>query len=291
MRENKDVIGGIVSSAVLLDLTISVWVGRKKDKTNTEKVVADSNAMSKDAALVTKRLFVDNPKLDSINKQANLIRNYLPTVTLPWMGNLKMLPISLLNEVMGELNDMKDEFDSRVKDFIQDYNTQVSGMAFKLGTMFDRSEYPHAREIADKFNVSWDIAPVPTSGDFRVDAENSLREELREAYEKTLSAKVEEVNTLLWERLKSCLDKLAERLGSDGDGKPNVFRDSLVENAVELCTMLKSLNVTGDSNLEKARLRLEDVMRGVTPKDLRESDEVRASVREDVKAMLGKFAF
>lgn len=75
MNTHKDVIGGIVSSAVLLDLNISVWAGRKKDKTNTEKVVADNHAQSKDAALVTKRLFVDNPKLDAINKQASAIRN------------------------------------------------------------------------------------------------------------------------------------------------------------------------------------------------------------------------
>lgn len=291
MKINKDVIGGIVSSAVLLDLNISVWAGRKKDKANTDKVVADNHAQSKDAALVTKRLFVDNPKLDAINKQASLIRNYLPSVTLPWMGNLKMLPIALLPAVMDELNDMKFEFDKRVQDFIQDYNVQVSGMAFKLGAMFDRAEYPHANEIAGKFKVSWDIAPVPISGDFRVDAENSLREELRLAYEQTMTERIQEVNTLLWDKLKGCLDKLAERLSDDEDGKSKVFRDSLVDNAVELCELLKSLNVAGDKDLERARKDLEGALLGVSPKDLRDQEDVRASVREDVKSMLGKFAF
>ena len=209
--KTENVIGGITSSAVLIDLNISEWTGRKKDRANTRKVTHDNNAAD-NAALVTKKLFVDNPKLEAIHSQAASMRKYISNVTLPWAGTLKLLPIAQFLDVTNELSDMKIEFDKRVADFIHDYNTQVSATAFKLGAMFNRSDYPTAGEIAHKFSVSWDILPLPDSGDFRVDAENTLREELASAYEKSMKDKMAEANLLLWERLKECLDRIVDRL-------------------------------------------------------------------------------
>jgi hypothetical protein len=144
-------VGGLVASSVLVDLNISVWVGRKIDRGNTRKVVADNHARSSSAALVTKKLFVDNPKLEEINRVANKSRTYVSSVSLPWMGDMKLLPMSRFLDFQETMRALSDEFYTAVKDFLKDYDVQVSAMAFKLGTLFERSEYRRTRSWPPSF--------------------------------------------------------------------------------------------------------------------------------------------
>lgn len=287
--DTSDVIGGIVSSSVLIDLNISMWTARKTDKGSTKKVIADNGAKANDAALVTKRLFVDNPKLEAIGTAAGAARHYVAENSLPWMGNLKMVPLANLQKFTDDLNEYKSQFDKAVVDFLSDYGLQINAMAFKLGNLFKRDEYPTMMEISPKFAMNWTVMPLPAT-DFRVQAEQQLRDELKERYEQAMQDRLTEAMGTLWERLRECLARMADRLGYREDGKPNIFRDSLVTNALELVELLRVLNVTGDENLERARKSLEKAMLGIDPGTLRDSPEVRESLQKKVQGIMDKFS-
>jgi hypothetical protein len=68
-----------------------------------------------------------------------------------------------------------------------------------------------------------------------------------------------------------------------------IFRDSLVDNAVEMCELLTRLNVTNDSKLESCRKKLEVALVGVDAGDLRKFDEVRLDVKSKVDEILSMF--
>jgi predicted secreted Zn-dependent protease len=68
-----------------------------------------------------------------------------------------------------------------------------------------------------------------------------------------------------------------------------VFRDSLVTNATDLCSMLTKLNVTNDPKLEQARQQLEKALIGVDAKELRKHDAVRVDVKARVDEILSMF--
>jgi hypothetical protein len=89
-----------------------------------------------------------------------------------------------------------------------------------------------------------------------------------------------------WDRLHDCLSKMSEKLA--GQDK-QIFRDSLVNNAVDLCSLLTKLNVTNDSKLETARKQLESALIGVTPKDLRDDDALRRDTKAKVDEILSMF--
>jgi hypothetical protein len=126
-------------------------------------------------------------------------------------------------------------------------------------------------------------------GDFRVDIADDIARELREQYEAEYARRVDAVNREHWARLKSVLDKMADRLGADGDGKNKVFRDTLVENALEVCDLLRETNVTNDTELESARKAVERTLLGVSPEELRKNDAIRSDVKSQVEDILGKF--
>jgi hypothetical protein len=285
------VIGGLTASAVLVDLNVSEWVGRKLDKGNTDKVVKDNNATSKDAARVTKHLFVGNPKLEEVLKRSAKARTYVANNTLPWMGTLKLLPMSKFLQFQEDMGELQAEFHGAVDAFLKDYDIQVAAMAFKLGGLFDRNEYPPAELLRHKFNFAWHVMPLPASGDFRVETEAALRANLRDAYIEATNQRVAESMSAMWARLRECLEHMMDRLGRNKDGKPNIFRDSMLENAKELVNLLKDFNITHDPQMEKARQELCMLIDGVEPDELRKSMPIREEVKANVAAILSKFQF
>jgi len=70
-----------------------------------------------------------------------------------------------------------------------------------------------------------------------------------------------------------------------------VFRDSLIENAVELTGLLKHFNLTNDADMERARTMLEESIYGIDADDLRENDSQREEIKNKVDAILNKFNF
>jgi hypothetical protein len=75
----------------------------------------------------------------------------------------------------------------------------------------------------------------------------------------------------------------------EDDGKKRIFHDTIVSGALELCELLTHMNVLKDPALEKARRKLEEVLSGVTPKELREEDGTRLETKRRVDEILGAF--
>jgi hypothetical protein len=154
-------------------------------------------------------------------------------------------------------------------------------MAFKLGELFDRGEYPEATSIASKFNLRYTIMPVPEVNDFRVDIGEQMKVEMQQEYQRAYEGRVEAAMSDAWSRLHTTLEHMIDRLS--GDDK-KIFRDSLVDNALELTNLLTKLNVTNDPKLEQARQALERSLVHVSADDLRQSkgarDEVLAKVNQ-----------
>ena len=95
-------------------------------------------------------------------------------------------------------------------------------------------------------------------------------------------------------RLGEHLKRMSDRLTTDyiaGEPKNRRFHDSLVDGALELCDLVKALNVVGDRDLESARKGLSDCLLGVTPNELRQNEAVREDTKKAVDAILDKFNF
>jgi hypothetical protein len=92
-----------------------------------------------------------------------------------------------------------------------------------------------------------------------------------------------------WTRLHEALTRLSDRLVVEEDGTKRKFHDTLITGAVDLCELLTHMNITQDPALEKARRKLEEVISGVTPKELREEDGTRTLTKQKVDEILGAF--
>ena len=273
----------IASSAVLIDLNISVWTARKLDKNVSKEIDVNKNTTIK-AGNYNKHILAGSDQLDKITKLSSEIREWHGRQTLPWSDTgTRLLPMSNFFDYKQQLGIYEAEFQSRINTFIQEYPNIILSMVYKLGSLFDRSEYPETDKIASKFNLRYTIMPVPETKDFRVDIADDIRNEMQQEYQKAYEGRVEAAMSDAWSRLHTTLEHMVDRLS--GDDK-KIFRNSLVDNALELTNLLTKLNVTKDPKLEQARQSLEKSLVGVSADDLRDSQGTRSVVLSKVNAIM-----
>jgi len=283
-------VAGVARSAMMVDLHISVYSGRKQDKTTQGEVTTAKGSGSKKAASVYKNLFAECKELDDLTKFQARARAEHYRLTLPWNDQgARLLPTASLLEYQQTMGRYRTEFERLVDAFLDKYDTLVAAAAFQLGTLFDRQEYLSRAQVALRFRMESSFTPLPTSGDFRLDVESSVQRDLVEQYERRMEAKLAQANQDSWSRLHEALLRLSDRLVVEEDGTKRKFHDTMVTGALELCELLTVMNVTKDPQLESARRKVEGVLSGVTPKELRDEHSTRIQTKQQVDAILDAF--
>jgi hypothetical protein len=292
MLNAQQTVVDITTSALIVELNISKWTARKLDKGVSSEVVASKRAGSRDAGRFNKHLLAGRHELDDIAKLETAARAYLYKHTEAWGNNgQQILPGAKFMEFKQYMDDLQYEYENLVSSFITIYPTLITAQAMALGDMFNRNDFPLASELPSKFKFTVDYLPVPSVGDWRVQMEQDAQKELRAAYEEAHSARMEAVTRNLWNRLGEHLTRMVDRLEVDvevgtPDGKPRKFHDTLVTSAIELCGLLKDLNITKDVDLEFARYRLEVALGNTQAETLRTDMQRRKELKEAVATIL-----
>lgn len=279
-------VPSISSSAMLAELSISIWTAKKKDKTASEDVTRLNNA-KRGVAGVTKRLLGDCAELDAVQKFAGNTRNAHYAATMPWSDSgLRLLPTARYFAYHKQMTDLRDEFHRLVANFLSAYSWEITQAQAKLGNLFNVSEYPNSDELAKKFRFAITYIPLPETGDWRVDMERETQDALRAQYADAYAAQLKGAMGDLWSRTHGVLARMSERLDYADHEKKKIFRDSLVENVTEMVDLLRSCNVTHDAEMARMADRLEQTLRGVTPDALREDATLRAETKRSIDAAI-----
>ena len=154
-------------------------------------------------------------------------------------------------------------------------------------------------DLASKFGVRLFVSEVPMN-DFRCAISNDIADDLFATYakqaEEIVSHVMVEQQTRFLEVMKSIshccgVDELGvdDNTGETKTKKRKIY-DTTILKAKEMCESFKKFNLTDNPELEEARASLERTLSDVTAEDIRESDAVRHSVKEDVDSILGKFS-
>lgn len=252
------------SRAMLAQLSVKQWTGRKLDKRITQEVNA-SHGASADAGRYNKVL-IARDALSEIAAIVGAARADHVKWSLPWMQDgTRIMPADAFTRYSAIMQSHRESFEREVAAFIAAYPTFVDDARERLNGMFDPSDYPSPDDIKSRFAWSVTVLPMPSADDFRVDIGAEHVERLKSEMAKTMQNAVETAMGDAWERLHRVVTAMAEKLAAytpktDTDRASGVFRDSLVENVRDLVDVLPALNMTGDADLaamvDKARAKL-----------------------------------
>ena len=280
----------IASSAVLVELNISVWPANKVDREMTETVNTNASAV-RDASQTRKNLFAGTTLRKDIEKLAARIRLYHNQNTLPWADKgQRLLPTKLFMEYKQTMNSYEVQFSQLCNNFFVEYPRLVAEAQQHLGTMYRAEDYPDLEDVRMKFGFRKAFDPIPESGDFRLDVSAQDLEEVKAGYEAKFDERLAEAMRTPWERLHAVLTSMSEKLkDEEGVDSKKRYHDSLVTNAQDLVGLLDKMNITNDPKLEEARKQLELTMLGADIETIKESSHARESMKNKVDAILQKF--
>lgn len=278
----------ISSSAMLVELNISTWTGRKFDKTVSQEIDQAKHTTTR-AGNYHKNLIADEPKFININKFAGNTRTYHYYATMPWSDSgLRLLTTTMFFEYQTKITEYQQKFYTLVEEALADWDNMISRAQIKLGALFNPEDYPSKDEIRTKYRLNVRFTPVPDAGDFRVDVGNDARQQLKEQYELAYQENLTQAYADVWQRTYDALKNMSDKLAGE---KKQIFRDTLVSNVREMVELLDKFNITDNADMRKAKTKLESVMLGITPDALREDDDLRLDTKSKVDALLKEFAW
>ncbi len=288
----------LASSAVLVSIDTKVWSATKQDR-GISNEVSDSKRADRNAGKYVKNLLADHPKHKAIVNYRQTIYNWTKRRTYRWNDANDLLPSVDVPRFKQEFSEHKMKFDTLVDEFLGSYSSIVSDMAFKAGDMFNRDDYPAVGDLRVKFGVELYVSEVPMN-DFRCGIANDIADDLFDTYSRQAENIVSHVMMEQKSRFIEVMKSISHCCGYDELGvddntgetkvKKRKIYDTTLLKAKEMCETFKGFNLNDDPELEEARAMLERALADVNAEDIRESDAVRSSVKEDVDSILSKFS-
>jgi len=278
--------GSIHSRAILVALRISAWTAQKFDKRISTEV-ADKYSVDPDAGRYNKHLM---PKWATayhtlITLLGNIrTKGYL--MTLAWDDEgWRVLPIANYFAFTEWFRQAKSEYERALAEFLGGYVDLVGEVTAKRSKMVQGGDYLPLAEVERRFNLSMDVKPLPSGGDFRV----SLPAEEIAAIAASTEARVKDAWAAAQQdavqRMYDAVHHMWERL----ENPRGIFRDTLVTSTRELCDVMQRLNPDGDPALEGFRQQLESLTIH-DPQTLREDTFTRESVAQQAADIMTAMA-
>jgi len=272
----------LTERAMLVNLSISAWTGRKYDRNVSN--VAEKQFDAHEAGRYNK-LLIGKTNLKKIQTIVSEARNYHYFNTLPWSDDgPRILTAANYFEYMEKMKHFKDEYEMRVGNFIEMYPQLKEDAKSRLNKMYSEGDYPGIEALKSKYRFSTQFIPIPRAKDFRVILQDEEVNIIKEQIEEEVKESVNNAVRDLWKRLFKVVEHLLERL----DKSENKFKDSLINNIKEVCKVLPKLNITNDPRLEEAVNEIKEKLTTHTPQTLREDMGVRNKTVKDAQNILNK---
>lgn len=273
----------INEKAVLVQLSISQWTARKIDKKVTSDV-ATQNGTDSTVGRYNKVLLPLGTYLKDVHSMTTTIRTHFYNNTLCWgLEGTQLLPSANYLEFMSQYREFKSEWLKRVERFLDAYPYLKNQAKVQLKGLYNEKDYPDTDAIRRKFSIDLATFPVPAS-DFRVEIQDEELTAIQQEVESRVLAAQQQAMNDVWNRLHERVKVMAEKLADPSA----IFRDSLVENAKEICSLLPRLNFADDPNLESMRQEVLTELAGQHPDALRNDPDLRREKADKAKDILDK---
>ena len=291
----------LATSAVLVSVDVNVWSATKQDRVISDEVTTLKNADAS-AGRFVKNLLADDIHHKKVSNYRQTIYNWLKRSTFRWNNSQDLLPVANLEKFKVEFAEHEMEYYRLLDNFLLNYQSIVSDMAFKQGDMFSQDDYPNVDEVRNKFGIKLYVAEVP-SHDWRCSISDDIASDLKQQYESQAEQIITGIVndqvariTEVMESISHCCGVIEKQDGTTGEViiKKRKIYDTTIEKAKELCDTFKKFKPIDNeisSKLSEVVVKLENALNGVDTKSIRESDAVRDKVKSEVDDILSKFKF
>lgn len=243
----------------------------------------DNDAMDADNDhLRMSKELIDSDALRPVRALDSQYKTWLKYIKLPSPivgGGAHLIPLAYVQELYDKTEEYKRQRGEAVEAFLEQYPALKAEQIRKDPELFKEKDYPSVETLREKFSVDHEFkTDEPPVTKLRALNDAQLRAELTKSQEKWKDVG-NEITEALRAGLAELVSNAVSQLGSD-DGKPRVFRDSLVQKINRFCETFAVRNdIVGDKELPAMVEELRRAMAGVTPENLRKDEAIRDTVK------------
>lgn len=254
------------------------WLGARKTLTQEQKSQA-ADTFGAERAYVSagkKLLDTSHPSFKAVTAVRTRVIAFWRGISLPYPeSGIRLIRQDDVSSFTVQMTSLKAELDEAVIQLDERYDELKSAARRRLGSLYNSGDYPAT--LRGWFDVSYDFPSVEPPEYLR-----QLSPQLYQQEASRIAARFDEAVQLaeqaFAEELSKLVSHLTERLSGNEDGKPKVFRDSVVANLREFFERFRHLNIRSDEQLDDLVAQAQRVVRGVEPQQLRDNQALRQQV-------------
>lgn len=262
-----------LGKVTLLALSFHLGIGRmKQTKVKVQQTDADTSLLRH------QKMLLESPELDEIRSADSAVRRWVELKTVPFTDGISFLSLAALDEVIAKLTEYETERQILIDAFLAVYDGQVEAARKSLGNLFRDSDYPSHASVAAGFAFNYRIVSISVPEKLAT-INSALFKKETEKYAKQMEQAAAEARTLLRVSIAETVEHLVDVLTPGTDGKRKKFFASSVEHVQEFLNTFNFRDITDDAALQIEVEKLKNIMHGVTPEKVKESDNLKAKLQ------------
>jgi hypothetical protein len=254
------------------------WLGVRKSLTVEQKTQAADTFGAEGAFLSAGKKLLDttHPAFKAVTAIKGRIIALWKSMSLPYPEpGIRLIRQDQIETFNVQIGSLKMELDEAVQQLDQHFADMKSAARERLGSLYNPADYPPS--LLGLFSVTHDFPSVEPP-DFLAQLNPEIYQQECERVAARFDEAVQLAEQAFIEELQDLVSHLLERLTGQADSRPKVFRDSAITNLTEFFQRFRQLNVRSNDQLENLVAQCQQIVRGVEPQTLRDSQGVRQRV-------------
>jgi hypothetical protein len=244
-----------------------------KTKLHASKDLYNSNALKKLANL---EIALDNT-----------LKRYA-SAPFPLKSGVYILGLDLYEEVEALLSAHLENREKLINEFCAQYDAEVAKAKEFQGDAFDPADYSTGESVKKEFKFQWHYLTMDVAENLSKVGKDILAREQKKMEEVWVDAR-NAAQSIMRGQFKVMVDHLLDRLTPGEEGKKKIFRNTVLDPMNEFIRTFQPRNISEDSELQNLVNTADQLMKGISPEDLRNNDTLKASVQQgiaQIKAVL-----
>jgi hypothetical protein len=228
--------------------------------------------------------------LKEIRKLDSAHRSEFESMTKQWSARgRRLIPFDMIKEAKARYATYVIARSKAEQAFYNNHEAHKNRDRQVLGTLFDGSAYPSVDELKSKFATELVFTTVPDAEqDVRAGWTDAMKAEYAAATLETEAKRVKSIREEMDKTARDYIERMAERMRAYTKDSKNFFQDSITANVKGAVEMYEMFNFDNDPETTKWCSDVISSLCVTTPKELRESPELREEVAKAADGLVSR---
>jgi hypothetical protein len=279
----------LFEKSIALSLEIGK-IGTRKKVSRGKMVLREGEGEQPDQeAIGVSKELIDSPEFDAITQLDGSIRNELAKLSLPspFRKGIYLIPLNLVQRVDAKISNYKSDRAQLIDAFINSYAEAVFSARARLGGLFNGDDYAAAEDVRAAFTVESNYMDLGLPKQLGTINKEIFEREAK-AFEAKLTSAADEIQAAMRIAFKELIEHMADRLKPGEDGKPRIFRDTLVLNLKEFMDNFAARNIADDADLKALVDQASAILGNKSAEELRKSPAYRQDIAKGLSTIKEK---